>query len=155
MPQLCIIKFDAMLQLKNSKNKISNVHKVFITDEDCIFDALKQIVDELVLNPNPCLSLVYANSNKYPQHIFDQGVSFLEKRFPEKLLIYKAPICKGTVCIGVEFLKPLIKSNSSEEMKFFLYGKSQFVYSLSNTLIFLGIKSVIITKPSNTNCDEN
>lgn len=135
-----------MTPLTNSNNKTSLVHHVCISDENGIFDAFKQIIDELVLNPNPCLSFIYAICNKVPKLLFEQELNFLEKRFSQKLLIYKVPVRSGTDAINQEFLEALINSNTSGEMKFFLFGNSEFVNHHSDILSFLGVKSVVISK---------
>jgi hypothetical protein len=135
-----------MVQQKKSGNKTSNIHLVYVTDEEGVFSAFKQVKDDLVVNVIPCLSFIYAVSNKNSKLLFEQELNFLEKRFPQKLLIYKVPVRLGLDCINQEFLEALINSNTSEEMTFSLFGNREFVSHLSDILSFLGVKSVVISK---------
>jgi hypothetical protein len=133
-----------MTRTKNQKNE--NIHLVLISDENGIFDAFLLIKKELIANAASCLSLVYAIPKQKQHPLFEQELTFLEKRFSQSLLVYKVAIDFDSGCISQEFIEALINSNMSEKMTFLLFGNDEFISSLSEILNFLNAKQIIKAK---------
>ncbi len=133
-----------MTRTKNQKNK--NVHLILISDENGIFDAFLLIKKTLIAKTASCISLVYAVPTQRQHPLFEQELTFLEKRFSQDLLVYKVAIDPDSCSISQEFIEALVNSNMSEKMTFVLFGNDEFISSLSEILDFLNAKQIVKTK---------
>jgi hypothetical protein len=121
-----------------------NSHIVFISDEYGISEAFIHIKKKLAGYVIPYLTLIYVVSRSNSRHLFHRELSILEKRYFEHLLVFYIAEEEEDIFFKQEFLEAIINSNISKELKFTIYGNSEFEAQITGYLRFLDIEPSFI-----------
>jgi len=126
----------------------SDSHFVFITDDSGIIAVFELIKSKLGMEANNCLTLVHSVSGHLGHPLFKAELESIEKRFPSQLLSHY--LFRGNLTLREntdsiqQTLEIIINCNLRKFMKFLVQGEPEFVESVSERLVFLGIRTTQI-----------
>ena len=120
------------------------IHLIIVCDEAGIFEAFYFVKEQLSCGANSFLSLIYTVSDKNLHPLFEQELSILEKRFSIDLIVHILRIDTTKYCFKQEIIEATINSNTVPEMKFSVFGNTEFVDYVSGVLRLLDVKAFMI-----------
>jgi hypothetical protein len=130
---------------KKCKRDGNGLHFVIICDEAGIFDAFDFTKSWLGAGMGTAfISLIYTISDKNTHPLFNQELNILEKRLMYNLIVHISRIDTTKYCFNQELLEATINSNTFPNMKFFVFGNTEFVNHVSGVLKFLDVKGYMI-----------
>lgn len=133
-----------MKNISSGANIPQLAHKVYITDQEGIFDAFSEIRADLSAQVAIHLTVLYSVPEQEDKVLYEKELAVLQSRFPTSLILHIIAADNETNSIQ-EHIEVAVNSDVTDNITFFVFGEMYFVHSVTDIIDYLPIKSTVLT----------